>query len=99
MKIFAGLMSRWTMPSACAASSASAISIARFTKRVVLHRAGADGVLEREPVQELHGVESLAFVLTDLVDSADIRMVQGRGGLGLALETGQRLRVSGHFIW
>src|SRR5208337_2834050 len=67
-------------------------------QRVVVHRAGTDGVLEGEALEELHGDEGLAFVLADLVDGADIRMVQGRGGLRLALETGQRLWVFGDFI-
>jgi hypothetical protein len=38
------------------------------------------------------------FVLVNFVDGADVRVVQGRSGLGFALETGQRLRVFGDFI-
>ena len=60
-----------------------------------LHRHGlaADFLLQRHAVEELHGDEGLAVVLADVVDGADIRMIEGGGGLGLAQETGPRLGV------
>ena len=58
----------------------------------------ADQVLQRLAVKELHGDEALALLLPDLVDGADIGVVQGRGGLGLAPEAFQCLRVLGHVI-
>ncbi len=35
---------------------------------------------------ERHGQKAHAFVLADLVDGADVRVVEGGGGLGLAAE-------------
>jgi hypothetical protein len=40
----------------------------------------------------------MAVLLPDLVDSADIGMVEGGGGLGLALEPAQGLRISSNFV-
>ena len=36
----------------------------------------------------------LAGVLSDVVDGADVRMIQGRGGAGLALKPFDRTRIS-----
>ena len=48
-------------------------------------------MLQRLPVQELHGDERLAVLLADFIDRADIGMIQCGGGLRLSLETGQGL--------
>ena len=53
--------------------------------------AGASSVLA---VEQLHDDERLALVLADVVDRADVRMVQRRGGARLALEALERLRVA-----
>ncbi len=98
MKMLAGLMSRCTMPSAWAASSASAISMASDRRARGLDRAPGDAVLERHAVQEFHGDEGMAFVFADVVDSADVGMIQSRGRLRFALETGEGLRVAGNVI-
>ena len=92
-KMLAGLMSRWTMPSAWAASSASAISMARASRRLDLQRPPRDAVLQRHAIQKLHGDERLAVLLADFVDGADVGMVQGRSGSSFALEAVQGLRV------
>ena len=92
-KMLAGLMSRWTMPSACAASSASAISIAERQQRVDFERAPGDEVLQRQAVQKLHGDEALAVVLADFVNGADVGMVQRGGGTRFAPETFERLGI------
>src|SRR5437870_10365600 len=58
----------------------------------------SDAVLERGPIQKLHRDERLRIALANLVDGADVGMVQGRGGAGLAAESFQRLSVLGNAI-
>jgi hypothetical protein len=50
-------------------------------------------LLQGLPLQILHGDEGLAFVLANLVNRADIGMVECRGGPCFPLETLQRLMV------
>src|SRR2546427_6014823 len=57
-----------------------------------------DPVLQCHAVQKLHGNESLTILLTDVVNRADVRMVEGGSRLRLALEAGQCLRVSGNLL-
>jgi hypothetical protein len=45
------------------------------------------------PWSPLHHHEALAVVLADVVDSADVRVVHGRGDASLALETFDRAGV------
>ena len=61
-----------------------------------VQRPARDVVLEGLAIQELHGDEGLARVLSDLVDGADVGVVERRGGLGFAPEAFQRLLVLGH---
>jgi hypothetical protein len=49
--------------------------------------------------QELHCDEVLAADFVDVVNRADIRMVQSRSCTGLPLETLQSLAVFGEFFW
>src|SRR5439155_6954883 len=53
-----------------------------------------DPVLQCHAVQKLHGNESLTIFLADVVNRANILMIQSRRRLRLALETGEGLRVS-----
>src|SRR5271154_3288368 len=87
-KMLAGLMSRWTIPSPCAASSASAISIARLRRTSVStgFPLSTDTILQRYTVQKLHGDKAHAVLLTDFVDRADIGMIQGGSSAGFAAE-------------
>jgi hypothetical protein len=48
-----------------------------------------DAVLQRQAIQELHHDEGLAFVLSNLVDGADVGMVEGGSCTGFAAETFQ----------
>ena len=47
-------------------------------------------------VQVFHGDERLAILFTNVVNRADVGMVEGRGGLRFTSETLQCLAVSGH---
>ena len=85
-KMFAGFTSRCTMPLPCAASSASATWRPRSRISSVLKPPGRDAVLQGLSLQALHDDEGLPLVLADVVDRADVGMVQGRGGLRLTLE-------------
>ena len=63
-----------------------------------VHGLARDAVLQRDPVEKLHGDEGLAVLLANVVNGADVGMIQGGSGLGLALEAGQGLRVAGDFL-
>ena len=75
-KMFAGLISRWMIPAACAASSASAISIPSEKMVSGLHWPLADAVLQCHAVEVLHDDEGLRAVLADFVNGADVGVVQ-----------------------
>ena len=45
-----------------------------------------------------HGNESLAVLLADVVNRANVRVIQRRCGLRLALETGQCLGIAGNVL-
>src|SRR5689334_5355202 len=49
-------------------------------------------------VEELHRDERVALMLVDLVDRADVGMIQGRRGLGLALEAAECLGIFGDVV-
>jgi len=53
-------------------------------------------VLQRHAVQKLHGDERLAILLANVVNRADVGMVEGGSCLGLTPETLQCLAISGH---
>ena len=85
---FAGLRSRWTMPAAWAAASASASGIAiRSTSPSRIPCAGDEGV-QGLPGHELHHDEVDALGRLDLVDGDDVRVVEGGGGARLLHEAG-----------
>jgi hypothetical protein len=50
------------------------------------------------PFQKLHSDECLAILLANVVNRADVGMVQCRRSLRLALKAGERLRISGNFL-
>jgi hypothetical protein len=55
-------------------------------------------MLEGLPFEILHDDEGLAFMLADLVNRADVRVVQHRGGARFAFETFESLRVQGEAV-
>jgi len=57
-----------------------------------------DLVFQRDPFEKLHGDEGLAILLADVVNRANIRVVQCGGGLGFTLKAGEGLRVAGNVV-
>ena len=57
-----------------------------------------DALLQRLSFEQLHGDKRVAPVLVNIVDRADVGMVEGGGGLGFALEALERLMVLGHLL-
>ena len=55
-------------------------------------------MFQRLAFQELHGDKRLSILLPDVIDRADVRVIQGGGGLRLALEASQSLSVSGNLL-
>jgi hypothetical protein len=50
-------------------------------------------MLQRHAIQELHSDEAFPVLLADLVDGANVGMVEGGSRTGLATKTFQRLWV------
>src|ERR1700674_253999 len=55
-------------------------------------------MLQRQPFQKLHGDERMPVLLANVVNRADVGMVQGGRGLGFALKAGKRLRITGNLL-
>src|SRR5208337_1334249 len=55
-----------------------------------------DAVLQGGAFQKLHGDEGLAILLADVIDGADIWMIEGRCGLRFALKASESLGVAGN---
>src|ERR1035437_9646085 len=71
---------------------------AQFEHRLDLQRFAIDPVPERLPFQQLHRDEGSPIGLVNLVDRADVRMVQRGRSLGFPLETAEGLRVVGEVV-
>jgi hypothetical protein len=65
---------------------------------VGLKRTAGDAVLQCHAFEKFHDDEGLAILLADVVDGADIGMVEGGSGLGFALKAGEGLRIAGNFF-
>src|SRR5215472_15404871 len=61
--------------------------------RVQVHRAAGDHVLQRGAVEEFHDEECASCVLADVVDRANIGMIEGGGSFGFTAETLKRTAV------
>ena len=81
------------MPLECAASSPRRNSDGRFQQFFQIERAILDGVLKGLPFQKFHGDEGFAAVFANIVNGADVGMIQRRSGLCFALETRERLGI------
>src|SRR5215831_746938 len=63
-----------------------------------LHRTITDAVLQRHAIEILHGNEGLPVLLSDLVDGADMGVVQCGGSLSFSLEAAESLWVLGDIV-
>ena len=99
MKRLAGLMSRWTMPFPWAATNASAIWVPNSTTRLrvslAVHRGPASSV---SPSRHSITKKGLLSCLRQIVDGADVGVVERRGGPGLTLKAFQGLRSAGQLF-
>jgi hypothetical protein len=66
--------------------------------RFCVHRLSCNPVLERQPIQKLHGDERFAVLVVNFVDRANVGMVQRGGSLGFALKAAECLRVFGYIV-
>ena len=55
-------------------------------------------MLQRQPIQKLHGDERFAVCVINFVDGANVGMIQGRGRLGFALKAAEGLRIFGYVV-
>jgi len=69
-----------------------------FAGLIEIHGTDADEMLQRGTVEVFHGDEGLAFMLADLVDGANIGMIQGGGCARFAAEALQSRLVLRHFV-
>ena len=53
-------------------------------------------MLQGQAIQKLHGDKGLAILLADVINGANIRVIQSGGSLGFHLKTGQGLRILGN---
>ncbi len=67
-------------------------------QNVGLERSSGDAVLQRHAVQKLHGDERLPVLLTNVVNRADVWVIQCGCSLGFALKAGECLRITGNFL-
>ncbi len=61
-------------------------------------RRAGNSLLQRLTIQKLHGDERAPIRLANFIDGADIRMVQRRSSLRLALKSSERLAIARQFI-
>src|SRR5246127_1299018 len=73
-------------------------SVGHFNRQaeqnVGIERFSANTMLQGNALKKLHGDERLAILLADVVDGANVWVIQGRGGLRFTLEAGKSLRIA-----
>src|SRR5215469_13284669 len=97
-KILAGLMSRPDDVFAVSRVERVCDLDALVEQGLCVQRAPFDLALEGDTLEKLHGDERLPILLADVVDGADIGVVQRRSCLRFALKPRQRLTVSCYFV-
>ena len=86
------------MPCSCAASSASAICFAIGSASSSRDRAARNALRKILALDEFHHEGMHATGLLESVDRRDVRMIQGRERLRLALEPRQAIGVGGERV-
>ena len=61
-------------------------------------RLAVDAMLERLPLEKLHREKGAAVVFANVVDRADIRMIEGRSGAGFAPEALQHRQLAADLV-
>ncbi len=61
-------------------------------------RPSRNAVLQSHAIQEFHGDERLPVLLADVVNGADVGVIQRRSSLRLTLKPAKRLRIARHFV-
>jgi hypothetical protein len=56
-------------------------------------------MLQWSAFQVLHRDEGAARIFPDVVNGADVGMIQRGGGLGFTAETLERIRIVGEILW
>ena len=67
-------------------------------RRFQFHRPIADQVLQGRAIEKLHHDERIPILLTDIVNHADVGMIERGSSLGFPLETRECLRVFRYVI-
>ena len=86
------------MPAVCATSSASAICAAEIHQLIDRDRLALDAVLQRRTVEIFHHDVLAILVFANVVDGADVGMIERGRGPRFTPEPLQRLRVLRQFI-
>src|SRR5208282_2016944 len=60
-----------------------------------IHGTAGNAVLQRRALQKLHRNERMPVLLANVMDRADVGVIQGRSSLCFALEPSERLRIPG----
>ena len=63
-----------------------------------IQRLARDAMFQRYAVEIFHHDEGLTVLIIDLVNGADVRVIQRRGGFSLALEAAQSLGIFGYIV-
>src|SRR5437868_6948314 len=62
-------------------------------QQIEVERTVADQVFESLPLEILHGDEGAAVLFPNVINRADVRMIQARGGLSFAAKAGEQMLV------
>ena len=64
-------------------------------QRLHLQRTPANAMLQRHPLQKFHGDEGTPVLFADVVNGANVGMIQSRCRLRLTLKASQAVRIEG----